>query len=176
MPGAATKTEPPPFWSWHTRSWPSTPLSTRRRRPSSTPGSSAAGTPPMPWPRGRTPASISPSIRSMRRSGLWRRLARGGPYLCAPDHHAAQRRHPAAPAGIHGGRGNTVRHGGTGLRSYGRLHHPAQPGARGVRSRIHRQRVLGTSPSICSMGPEGAEPHSPREDPSGWTPCCRAAR
>ena len=65
----------------------------------------------------------------------------GGPYLCAPDHHAAQRRHPAAPAGIHGGRGNTVRHGGTGLCSYGRLHHPAQPGARGVRSRIHRQRA-----------------------------------
>ena len=69
------------------------------------------------------------------------RPGRGGPYLCAPDHHAAQRRHPAAPAGIHGGRGNTVRHGGTGLCSYGRLHHPAQPGARGVRSRIHRQRA-----------------------------------
>ena len=69
------------------------------------------------------------------------RPGRGGTHLCAPDHHADQRRHPVAPAGIHGGRGNTVRHGGTGLRSYGRLHHPAQPGARGVRSRIHRQRA-----------------------------------
>ena len=90
-----------------------------------------------PW----ADARIHITFNTVDAAACGERPGRGGTHLCAPDHHADQRRHPVAPAGIHGGRGNTVRHGGTGLRSYGRLHHPAQPGARGVRSRIHRQRA-----------------------------------
>ena len=93
------------------------------------------------------------------------RPGRGGTHLCVPDHHADQRRHPVAPAGIHGGRGNTVRHGGTGLRSYGRLHHPAQPGARGVRSRIHRQRA--GHPLHLQHGPRRGGTPLPQRIPVG---------
>ena len=69
------------------------------------------------------------------------------------------------PLGIHGGRGNTVRHGGTGLRSYGRLHHPAQPGARGVRSRIHRQRA--GHPLHLQHGPRRGGTPLPQRIPVG---------
>lgn len=61
-----------------------------------------------------------------------------------------------------------------GLRSYGRLHHPAQPGARGVRSRIHRQRA-GHPLHLQHGAPKGRN-STPPANTCRWTPCCRAAR
>lgn len=90
------------------------------------------------------------------------RPGRGGTHLCAPDHHADQRRHPAAPAGIHGGRGNTVRHGGTGPAQLWAAT-PSGATGRSGRPKPDSPPACWASPPFAAWGPEGAELHSPSE-------------
>ena len=174
MPGAATKTGPPPFWSWHTRSWPSTPLSTRRRRPSSTPGSSAVGTPPMPWPRGRTPASISPSIRSMRRSGLWRT---SGPWRHAPLCPGPPRGSAAASGCTRWNTRRTWKHCSAWRNGPAQLWAATPSGATGRsgRPKPDSPPACWASPPSAAWAPKGRN-STPPANTCRWTPCCRVAR